>query len=107
MAIVISLLVIALCARYRPRGGHALRGDRHAQLSPRGRSCRCPSGRPRLSRDDRRVGRADWRMAPVDSLPPAAHSRVRVAGMIALRLYLIVAVGLLAVKTVQLALGTH
>lgn len=46
-------------------------------------------------------------MAPVDSLPAAAHSRVRVAGMIALRLYLIVAVGLLAVKTVQLALGTH
>jgi hypothetical protein len=46
-------------------------------------------------------------MAPVDRLPPPAHSRVRVAGMIALRLYLVVAVGLLVVKTVQLALGAH
>jgi hypothetical protein len=48
-------------------------------------------------------------MAPVDTLPvPApAPSRVRTAGMIALRLYLVIAVGLLAVKTVQLALGVH
>jgi hypothetical protein len=107
MAIVVSLMAIALYARCRPRVTMRFVGIdtpsyRHAAAAAVVRAIA-----PRLSRDDRRVERADWRMAPVDRLPPPAHSRVRVAGMIALRLYLVVAVGLLVVKTVQLALGAH
>jgi Mn2+/Fe2+ NRAMP family transporter len=107
MAIAISLMAIALYARYRPRVtmrfvGVDTQSYRHAAAAAVVRAVA-----PRLSRNDRRVERSDWRMAPVDNLPPPPHSRVRVAGMVALRLYLVVAVGLLVVKTVQLALGTH
>ncbi|WP_416828134.1 Nramp family divalent metal transporter [Ectobacillus polymachus] len=49
--------------------------------------------------------RIEWRMDPLEDLPPVKGSKGRTFGMVTLRLYLIVAVGMLVVKAFQLALG--
>jgi Mn2+/Fe2+ NRAMP family transporter len=49
--------------------------------------------------------RSTWRMPPLTSLPRPVWSTARTVGMLTMRLYLVVAVALMAVKIVQLALG--
>jgi Mn2+/Fe2+ NRAMP family transporter len=51
--------------------------------------------------------RDNWRMPPLTLLAPPVLSRARKATMVAMWGYLVVAVGLLAVKAVQLGLGQH
>jgi len=48
--------------------------------------------------------RLTWRMPPLGALPKPAWSTVQTAGMVTLRVYLLVAAVLLAVKVVGLAL---
>jgi Mn2+/Fe2+ NRAMP family transporter len=105
--IVGSLVAILLYARYRPRVTMRFVGIdtpryRHAAAAAVVRAIA-----PHVGRADRAIERAAWRMSPLDTLAPPERSRVRTAGMIALRVYLLVAVVLLVVKTVQLALGVH
>lgn len=52
-----------------------------------------------------RGGRRDWRMPPLDRLPPARLSGGRRFWLALLRLYLVVAGGLVLVRIVQLALN--
>ena len=52
-----------------------------------------------------RAGRATWRMPPLDELAPARISRASRAWMMVLRGYLVLAVGMVIVRVVQLALG--
>ena len=52
-----------------------------------------------------RAGRSAWRMRPLTQLPPARLTPTTRIWMIVLRLYLILAVGLVIVRIVQLALG--
>ncbi|HXA38780.1 MAG TPA: Nramp family divalent metal transporter [Phenylobacterium sp.] len=59
--------------------------------------------RQRRGRIDR-TGREDWRMPPLDLLAPAALSRPEKLWMLALRGYLVIAGGLVAVRIVELAL---
>ncbi|MEG3085053.1 NRAMP family divalent metal transporter [Sphingomonas sp. PB2P12] len=54
---------------------------------------------------DRR-GRADWRMPPLDALAPAALARGEKLWLGTLRLYLVVAAGLVIIRIIHLAL-TH
>jgi hypothetical protein len=49
--------------------------------------------------------RSDWRMPPLAELAPPVASKLRTVGMVALRAYLVLAVVLLLVKTVELAVG--
>ena len=56
------------------------------------------------SRGDR-VGRASWRMPPLDRLEPARLTLLARVWMIVLRLYLVLAGGLVLVRIVQLALA--
>jgi Mn2+/Fe2+ NRAMP family transporter len=102
-----SLVAIGMYARYRPRVTMRLVGMDTPSYRRAAAAAVVRAVTPRLSREDRREERATWRMAPVDSLPAPARSRVRTAGMIALRLYLVVAVSLLVVKTVELVLAAH
>jgi Mn2+/Fe2+ NRAMP family transporter len=57
-----------------------------------------------LTRTDR-TGRAAWRMPPLDELAPARISRAGRTWMMVLRGYLVLAVGMVIVRVVQLALG--
>ncbi|WP_020664608.1 NRAMP family divalent metal transporter [Amycolatopsis benzoatilytica] len=52
-----------------------------------------------------RTGRAEWRMPPLQYLPPPVMSTGRKIGLTALRSYLFLAMALVIVKLVQLALG--
>ncbi len=52
-----------------------------------------------------RSARAGWRMPPLDTLPPARLSRSKRLWMGILRLYLVAAVVLVAVKVIQIALA--
>ncbi|ATY14927.1 divalent metal cation transporter [Amycolatopsis sp. AA4] len=52
-----------------------------------------------------RTGRAEWRMPPLQYLPPPELSIGRKIGLTALRTYLLLAMALVVVKLVQLALG--
>jgi len=52
-----------------------------------------------------RTGRAGWRMPPLDELAPARISLASRTWMIVLRGYLVLAVGMVIVRVVQLALG--
>ncbi|MFB9924944.1 NRAMP family divalent metal transporter [Amycolatopsis halotolerans] len=52
-----------------------------------------------------RTGRAEWRMPPLQYLPPPEMSTGRKIGLTALRTYLLLAMALVIVKLVQLALG--
>jgi Mn2+/Fe2+ NRAMP family transporter len=52
-----------------------------------------------------RTLRATWRMPRLDTLPPAALSLSKRIWMIVLRVYLVAAVALVAVKVVQVAVG--
>ena len=52
-----------------------------------------------------RCARAGWRMPPLATLPPARLSPAKRTWMIVLRLYLLVAGGLVLARIVQLALG--
>ncbi|WP_379970633.1 Nramp family divalent metal transporter [Ectobacillus sp. sgz5001026] len=47
----------------------------------------------------------EWRMAPLEDLPPVKASMARTVAMVILRAYLIIAVGMLVVKAFQLALA--
>jgi Mn2+/Fe2+ NRAMP family transporter len=105
--IAVCLLAIVLYARYRPQLTMRLFGADTPRYRHAAAAAVVSAIVPRLSGEDRAAERATWRMAPVDTLPAPGRSRVRTAGMIALRLYLIVAVGLLVVKTIQLTLGAH
>jgi Mn2+/Fe2+ NRAMP family transporter len=49
--------------------------------------------------------RATWRMPPLSTLPRPVWSTPRKAGMLTLRLYLVLAAAMMAIKIVQLALG--
>ena len=49
--------------------------------------------------------RLTWRMPPLSELPRPAWSPGRTVGMITLRLYLFIAVGLVIVKIIQLAMA--
>jgi NRAMP (natural resistance-associated macrophage protein)-like metal ion transporter len=49
--------------------------------------------------------RLTWRMPPLDQLPRAAWSPARKIGMITLRLYLLIAVGLVVVRVIELSLA--
>jgi Mn2+/Fe2+ NRAMP family transporter len=51
------------------------------------------------------VDRASWRMPPLDTLPKPVWSTARKAGMLTLRVYLLMAMLLMVVKVIQLALG--
>lgn len=62
-------------------------------------------GKPRVKAVVNEEERLDWRMDPLEDLPPVKGSKGRTFGMVTLRLYLIVAVGMLVVKAFQLALG--
>ncbi|PKV93918.1 NRAMP (natural resistance-associated macrophage protein)-like metal ion transporter [Amycolatopsis echigonensis] len=52
-----------------------------------------------------RTGRAEWRMPPLQYLPPPELSIGRKIGLTALRTYLFLAMALVIVKLVQLAMG--
>ena len=82
--------------RHRPGGRH--RGPGHG---------RGPDRRPRPARPgpgpaDRRT----WTMPPIESLRPPARSAWRTLGLVVLRCYLLAAVIILAVRAIQLALGS-
>jgi Mn2+/Fe2+ NRAMP family transporter len=47
-----------------------------------------------------------WTMPPIESLKPPQHSTLRTLGLIALRCYLLAAVAVLAVRVVQIMLGS-
>jgi Mn2+/Fe2+ NRAMP family transporter len=49
--------------------------------------------------------RSSWTMPPIDRLTPPTPSKARSAGLIVLRLYLVVAVSLLVVKGIELVTG--
>ena len=51
------------------------------------------------------LSRNAWRMPPLDSLPPAKLSLAARTWMGALRLYLVVAGGLVLIRIVMLAIG--
>jgi hypothetical protein len=51
------------------------------------------------------VGRNAWRMPPLDNLPPAKLSLAAKSGMGILRIYLVVAGGLVLARIVSLAIG--
>jgi NRAMP (natural resistance-associated macrophage protein)-like metal ion transporter len=53
------------------------------------------------------VDKATWRMPPLVELPKPEWSMTRKVGMLTLRVYLVLAALLMAVKVVQLALGGH
>ena len=57
-----------------------------------------PRGETRLSRDI-------WRMPPLDTLAPLQLKRSEKLWMLVLRLYLVVAVGMVVVRVMQLAMG--
>jgi Mn2+/Fe2+ NRAMP family transporter len=62
--------------------------------------------RPAVSSDPIRLAdRMTWRMPPLHTLPKPIWSTTRKVGMLTLRGYLVIAVGLMVVKIVQLALG--
>jgi Mn2+/Fe2+ NRAMP family transporter len=61
--------------------------------------------RSRPTAEDLADGRRTWTMPRIDRLPPPIVSRTRTLALAVLRVYLIVAVGLLALKGVQLATG--
>lgn len=46
-------------------------------------------------------------MPPIESLDPPVRSRARTLGLVMLRCYLFLAVGLLIARTVQLTLGSR
>jgi hypothetical protein len=50
--------------------------------------------------------RDEWRMSPLDTLPPARLTLLSRVWMLVLRGYLVIAAGLLLVKLVQLALAS-
>ena len=66
---------------------------------------RAPVGvRPRSARARQKIDVYDnWRMPPLDTLPPVRLSLTSRIWMIVLRLYLVVAGGLVLVRIVQLA----
>jgi hypothetical protein len=49
--------------------------------------------------------RVDWRMPPLDELPPAQLAKLNVIWLIVLRAYLFVAAGLVLMRIIMLALG--
>ena len=49
--------------------------------------------------------RVDWRMPPLDELPPAQLTKLNVIWLIVLRAYLFVAAGLVLMRIIMLALG--
>jgi Mn2+/Fe2+ NRAMP family transporter len=49
--------------------------------------------------------RLTWTMPPLETLPPQPRSRARTIGLVVLRVYLVLAVLLLVVKTIQLVAG--
>lgn len=51
------------------------------------------------------IDRASWRMPALSTLSRPVWSPQRKIGMLTLRIYLVIAVGLMTVKVVQLALG--
>ncbi len=63
----------------------------------RGRKAQAPPGP-----DDRLT----WTMPPIESLRPPTRSPWRTLGLVVLRCYLIAAVIVLAVRAIQIALGT-
>ena len=52
------------------------------------------------------AGRLTWTMPPIESLRPPARSAWRTLGLVVLRCYLFAAVIVLAVRALQIALGT-
>ena len=75
-----------------------------ATLQRRAKRAPGQSGYPRLLEDDRSK-RLTWRMPPLSDLEPIHLSLSRRVWMIVLRGYLVVAVGMVLVRVVQLALG--
>jgi Mn2+/Fe2+ NRAMP family transporter len=54
-----------------------------------------------------RIGQASWRMPPLDELPPLRMTALTRLWMVVLRLYLVVAGGLVLVRIVELAMAGH
>jgi NRAMP (natural resistance-associated macrophage protein)-like metal ion transporter len=54
-----------------------------------------------------RWGRANWRMPPLESLPPPRLTLMEKAWMTLLRGYLVIAAGLVLLRIAQLAIGLH
>jgi len=67
-----------------------------ARLVPHG-----PASPPRSSR----AGPPAWTMPPIETLPPPAASRSRMAGLIALRAYLLLAAVVVIIKVIELIAG--
>ncbi len=54
-----------------------------------------------------RAGRAEWRMPPLDQLPPPGLTRLEKTWMTVLRAYLVIAGGLVLFRIAQLAFVGH
>jgi hypothetical protein len=82
----VAALIIALVVMALSRNGDGAEIDEHAEVKA--------------------VSRASWRMPPLDELPPAKLSLAAKIWMGVLRLYLVVAGGLVLVRIVSLAIGS-
>jgi hypothetical protein len=81
--LAVTITVLAACA---------------AVIAVRARPAPAPASDPA----DRRT----WTMPPIESLPPPAPSAWRTLGLVVLRGYLVAAIVVLAVRAIQLALGS-
>jgi hypothetical protein len=100
-----GLLLAALYARYRPHRHACVVGldttSYRAAIAEAVVAAIAPRRQARLAVADR----SEWRMPPLAELAPPVASKVRTVGIVALRAYLVLAVVLLLVKTVELAVG--
>ena len=62
--------------------------------------------RPAAASAPSTLDRRNWTMPPIESLRPPPHSAWRTLGLVVLRCYLLAAIIILAVRAIQLALGT-
>jgi hypothetical protein len=103
--LVIGLVAAAVFARFRPRRRPLIAGVDSKNSRAAMAEAVVRAIMPRRPARAAAVDRADWRMPPLAELVPPVGSKVRTVGMVALRAYLLLAVTLLVVKTVELAIG--